>query len=244
MKMRIITLVLGVLAANPVWAQQSPTDDERPKITVSGEAVVNVKPDKVVLWFGIETNDNDIMVAKKKSAALLKSAFAAVKGCGVPEKDIQTDYLSIQPRWEDEMRGARRFSGYFTTNRVEVTLLDAEKLEGLVTSLLQAGVNYIYGIEFQTIKLKEYREQARELALRAAKEKAEKMAGVLGQSIGAPLQLSEVASAPRYSSRSSYNVSQTVADSFSGGAGEATETVALGKIAVRANVSVTFELKK
>ncbi len=64
-------------------------------------------------------------------------------------------------------------------------------MEELVTKVLQAGVNYVHGIDFQTTEFKKYREQARNLALRAAKEKAEMMAGVLGQSAGAPIQINE-----------------------------------------------------
>jgi uncharacterized protein YggE len=69
------------------------------------------------------------------------------------------------------------------------------------------------------------------------------MASVLGQSAGAPLQIGEIGTAPLYSWNRS-NVAQVAAESFPGGTGEATDTVALGNIAVRASVSVTFELKK
>ena len=68
---------------------------------------------------------------------------------------------------------------------------DPEKVEDLVTAVLQSGVNYIHGINFQSTEFKKYREQARELALNAAKEKAEKMAGALGQLIGDPVQINE-----------------------------------------------------
>jgi hypothetical protein len=42
-----------------------PINDDRPKITVDGEAVVNVVPDKILIRFGIETSDMDIELAKK-----------------------------------------------------------------------------------------------------------------------------------------------------------------------------------
>jgi hypothetical protein len=94
--------------------------------------------------------------------------------------------------------------------------------------------------------------------LKAAREKAQDMAGAYGQTIGTTLQIVENGGyGLSYggwntwsSSRRDYGMSQFTANSGtiipSGPSGEAGETVALGnlgKIGVRANVSVVFELK-
>ena len=170
--------------------QQTYLYDDRPKITVDGEAVVNVKPDKIIINLGIETWDVNIIVAKQRNNEILKKAMAVMKELGVPEKEIQTDHLSIEPRWKNEYRN-EGFIGYFVRNTIVATLTDLAKVEELVTKALQAGVNYIHGVDFQTTEFKKYREQARELALKAAKEKADKLAAVLGQSAGAPVEINE-----------------------------------------------------
>jgi len=234
------------------WGQQATSYDDRPKITVNGEAVVNVKPDKIVINFGIETWDTDIIVAKQKNNEILKKAKAAIKESGVPEREIQTDYLSIEPRWKSEYR-KEDFLGYFVRNTVVVTLTDVAKVEKLVTEVLQAGVNYIHGIDFQTTEFKKYREQARELALKAAKEKADKMAAVLGQSVGAPIQINESSGGSPWWYWSSWSgwgygrnqgMSQNVVQNVQGSSGEISDTISLGKISIRAAVTVTFELRK
>jgi hypothetical protein len=77
------------------------------------------------------------------------------------------------------------------------------------------------------------------------------MAGVLGQSVGPPVQISEGASPWWYYSswtgwsfgRSS-GMSQVVTQSAQPEASEALDSIPLGKISIRANVTVTFELKK
>jgi uncharacterized protein YggE len=144
------------------------------------------------------------------------------------------------------------FPDYFVRNALVVNLTEAEKLEGLVTKVLQAGVNYIHGIDFQLAEFKKHREQARELALRAAKEKAEKMAAALGQSVGAPVQINEgYAGSPwsYYSSWSGWSygrtqgMTQNVVQNVQGGSGESSESVSLGELAIQANVSVVFELR-
>jgi uncharacterized protein YggE len=93
------------------------------------------------------------------------------------------------------------------------------------------------------------------MGLKAAREKAENMADVYGQTIGKPLQIVENGGygysyggwRGRGASGRDHGMSQmainamAVAPSTRGG--EGSETVALGKIGIRANVSVVFELK-
>jgi uncharacterized protein YggE len=116
---------------------------------------------------------------------------------------------------------------------------------------LQAGVNYIHGVDFQTTELRKYRDQARELALKAAQEKAEMMAATLGQKIGKPLQINEVTiGAPWWYSSSWWGygrqtgMTQNVTQNAGDNQGETSDTIALGKISIRANVTVTFELQE
>lgn len=133
-----------------------------------------------------------------------------------------------------------------------VTISDTEKVEELITKALLAGVNYIHSIDFQTTEFKKYREQARELALISAKEKAEKMAAVLGKSIGVPIQINENYGGSPWWYYSgwfgwggpSHGMSQYNVQVDRGGAAEMTDTIVLGKLTIKANVSVTFELKK
>jgi uncharacterized protein YggE len=247
MKTTALSAVLAIVVTGAAWSQQTQMYDDRPKITVAGEAVVNVKPDKIVITFGIETSDADVNTAKQKNSELMKKAVGVAKDCGVHEKDIQTDRLSIEPRWEDGYK-QQKFLGYFVHNTMMVTLSDLEQMDKLITNALQAGINRLNGVDFQTTEFKTYREQARELALKAAREKAEKMSAVLGQTIGKPLQINE-----NYTGSSWYGgwgrgrssgMSQVQVQAERGSSGEITDTVALGKLAIRASVSVTFELKK
>jgi len=250
MKIMTAAVLLTALAGAPALARQSNLYDNRPKITVNGEAVVYVTPDRIIATFGIETSDPDVAVAKQKNNEIMKKAVAAVRELGVPDKDIQTDYLSLQPRFRSE-QAREVFLGYFVRNTFIVTLAEAARTEEMVTRVLQAGVNYIHNVDFQTSELKKYREQARELALQAAREKAARMASVLNQSIGPPLQINEsyggspgmyYSSWGGWGSGRNLGMAQNTIQDLRSGSGEAVDTIALGKLAIRANVSVTFEL--
>ena len=248
MKSLLTTLLMACMAST-LAAQQPPSVDQ-PKITVTGEALVYAKPDKIVLNFGIETRDNQLVTAKQKNAAIWKKAAAALKEGGVPNKDVQTDYLSIEPRYRNYNEIDEPI-GYVARNMFVVTLSDPAKVEGLIADMLAVGVNHVNGVEFQTTEFKRHRESARELALKAAREKAEKMAAVLGCSVGEPLAINEsygggswyFSSWSGWGYGRSSGMSQNVIQDTRGSGGEEPQGMALGKISIRAGVSVTFALK-
>ncbi len=79
------------------------------------------------------------------------------------------------------------------------------------------------------------------------------MAGALGQSIGDPLQINEGYGGSNwwyYNSWSGWGsgrsnmMSQNVMQNIPSDSDQISETIALGKISIKANVTVTFELKK
>lgn len=216
------------------------------KITVSGEAVVNVKPDKVVIKCEIETVDKNILIAKQKNTDIFTKTIAAIKALGIEEKDIQTDHLSSGPKYKNNDRD-EVFIGYSVENTFAVTLTDTDKKEALINKLFETGVKDINGIDFQTTEFKKYREEARTLALQAAKEKAEKMAAVLGQSVGEPISIVENATSGwgylnrALNSQMAYNDDPNPPSRT--GSGDASDTIVLGTIPVRGSVTVTFELR-
>ena len=252
MKNLVLTTLLMVCMASTLAAQQ-PQSVDSPKITVTGESLVYAKPDKVILNFGIETRDTELLPAKQKNTDIWKKAAAALKASGVPDKDVQTDYLSIAPRYKDYNESDEPM-GYVARNMFVVTLTDPAKVEGLISEMLTVGVNHVNGVEFQTTDFKRLRESARELALKAAREKAEKMAATLGCSVGEPLAIGESNdgggswyfsswSGWGYDGRSGGGMSQNVIQDTRGAGGEEPQGMALGKISIRAGVSVTFALK-
>lgn len=249
MKQILCVLVLAAVTPFAAAAQLSSTDPETPRITVTGEALVNVTPDKVSILLGIETWDKEMQEAKRQNNVILGKTKEALKKIGIEEKEIRTDHLSIEPRYKNDYR-KENFIGYFVRNSIAVNLLEPSKIEELITSVLTSGVTHIHGINFETTEFKKHRETARRLALEAAREKGKKMADVLDRKIGDPIQISEV---KQYRPWTYYGgwwgygrgqaMTQNVMQNTGGQASDLHETVALGKLAVRANVTVVFELK-
>lgn len=215
-------------------------------ISTSGDAEVRVVPDEVVLNMGVETADRSLRAAKAANDVAIQHALEVASHHGVPSKNVQTDYISIEPRYRrDEVTGT--LLGYVVRKSLTIRLNDISKFEELFTDLLDAGVNVVHGIEFRTTELRKYRDQARALAIKAAREKAEALAETAGHRAGSTLSISENGGGwfSPYNSwwgRGYGNSMQNVIQS-DGSAGSTEATLALGQITVTAHVSITVALE-
>jgi hypothetical protein len=72
-----------------------------------------------------------------------------------------------------------------------ITLNDITKFDDVLSGALLAGANYVHGIEFRTTELRKYRDQARAMAIKAAREKADALAAELGLEVTKALSISE-----------------------------------------------------
>jgi len=239
-------VVILVLAA---WADEPAVSKEPRLITVTGDAEVRVVPDEVILTLGIETWNKDLRVAKGQNDEIVGKVLALAEEYGIEPQHIQTDFVSIEPRYRNGYFEESDFIGYFVRKSVVITLRDLTKFEDLLTGALEAGANYVQGIQFRTTELREHRDDARALAIQAAQEKAIALAGELGQQIGEPVTIQEVQSGwwsgynAWWGSRWDSGMSQNVIQESGGGALEDVGSLAPGQINVNARVSVAFELK-
>ncbi len=237
MNHRFVPTCIAAICCVPLFAARHAVADDQPSITVHGEAVVKVAPDKAVVSFQIDAEDKDIVTAKQLSRTAYDRAMKSLETCGVSRDAVQTSQLSVAPKYSRDYR-RDDLIGYTANIAFNVTLDDPDKVEEVVTQMLKAGVTRVGDVSFQTTDYKKHREKARELALLAAREKAEKMARTLGVEAGLPLQITETGTAS-WGWRSSMP-SQNVAVSLPGGDGSG--PLALGKISIRASVTVKFQL--
>ncbi|MGD2152494.1 MAG: SIMPL domain-containing protein, partial [Gemmatimonadales bacterium] len=178
--------VLALAAAQPLAAQQP----EHRLITVTGESEVRVVPDEVVLTLGVQTSDHDLGIAKAENDRRVAAVLAAAEQHGVEREHLRTDYLQIEPRYRDRYEGVD-FLGYWVQKTIVVRLSEIGEFENLLTAVLEAGANFVHGIDFRTTELRQHRDRARALALQAAAEKAEAMAAELDMELGRPRSIRE-----------------------------------------------------
>jgi len=242
-------VALVVVFSASAWASSQQTSEAPRLITVTGDAEVRVVPDEVILTLGVETWDKNMAKAKRQNDEIVQDVLKLAAESGIAPEHVQTDYVSIEPRWHNGYYEARDFIGYFVRKTIVITLRDLTKFEDLLTEALSAGVNHVQGIEFRTTELRKHKDEARALAINAAQEKAEALAGELGQSLGQPHAIQEVQSGwwSPYSSWWGHwggGMAQNVVQEIGGGTLSGEGSVAPGQISVNAKVTVTFEMTK
>lgn len=207
-------------------------------ITVSGEAEVSIPPNEVVFDLTIQSIHKDLRTAKTQTDNSLKKIMDLARRYKVLDKDIQTDYIKLEPRYRGNDE-SRLFLGYSVRKDLLFTLKEVAQAEGLLSELIESGVSRINSVRFQTSEMRKFRDQARAMAIQAAQEKATALTAQIGQKIGRAYSIEEESSYRPYASNA--NISQNSISS-SDESRESEGTLALGQIKVSARVTVKFEL--
>lgn len=95
-----VTEGTGVTGGNEVPTQVSEGDGNRAAgIVVSGSGRASSAPDLATLRLGVEAIEATVGEARTAAAESMSAVMVSVKEDGVEDKDIQTGYFSIQPRY-------------------------------------------------------------------------------------------------------------------------------------------------
>jgi uncharacterized protein len=205
-------------------------------ITVLGDAEILTAPDRFVLTVGFDLQAETLEAARDGSRERAADLVAVAVRHGVDAEDVQTEQLSLSPRFEDYNHPGRRIVGYHAARSLTLTLRSIEAVEPMLFDMLAAGANRVDRVVFKSSVEAEKRDEARLLAIAAARTKAEALAGALEQSIGEPVRIEEVGARPFWQPQTS-NVmlsNETVS--------QVSDTLASGKLRVHAGVSVVFTL--
>jgi uncharacterized protein len=232
-----------------------PVCDSSRSIQVSGTAVINVNPDRVLIQLGVQSNGSNAAKAEAANSQTIQRIVAALKKQGVEQKDILTDRYLIEPIYKDY--DDLHIKGYRINNVVAITLRDVNKVNKVLAAALEAGANQVLNTEFYLSDLRTYRDQAREMAMKAAREKASDLARAAGSEIGCVLNINEnswsyfngwgwYGGGNSSSSRDLWTqnaVQNAAPPAGAEGALSDSGPISVGQISVRAEVSASFGLK-
>jgi len=115
-----------------------------------------------------------------------------------------------------------------------VKIRDLAQLDDVMDAVISAGANSIGGIEYQSSELRKYKDQARDEAAKAAREKADALAKALGNQIGKTYSIEE-----EQPNENSYSM---LANATQERAGSSAPSTAPGQLTVTASVIVSFDL--
>ncbi len=245
LKLRSLLTVAMVACALPQAWSQIPA--QPPTISVTGSAEVKVVPDQIFLRVGVETRSEALDDARKENDDRIAKAMAFLKAREIPAKDIQMDYVNVDPNYESSSGWRAKPVGYTVRKSIEIKLTNVAAFEPLLTGLLTNGVNNVHGIEFRTSQLRKHRDTARALAVRAAREKADALATELGVKRGKVQSINEYESGGWFGSSTGYwgarygfNALQNQVQNVTPQTGDDESNFSVGQISVTATVNVNF----
>ncbi|ADF52073.1 SIMPL domain-containing protein [Zunongwangia profunda] len=224
--MKKLALLLVMITSMGLTAQNS---TERNTVTVTGEGKVMVVPDKVIINSRIETEGLNPTDVKKDNDKIANDIFKYLKSQGVPEKNIQTEYMNLNKRTDYNTKEET----YVANQAISIKLDDLKNYEKIMQGLLKNGLNRINGVEFSSSKIEEYQKEARKKAVLDAKQKAEDLVEALDQKIGKAVMISENGGNTYPVMRMAEMKSAAQADQ---------QTIAPGEMEISVNVNISFQL--
>ena len=205
--------------------------NQTPTVEVVGEGIVYATPDMVNISISIEKEGLDLKNLRQKNGEAVAQVLQLLSK-ELPMENFQTSYVSL---YKDDYN---KLNKYRVVQNINIKLEDISKYDNLMNAIFDAGVNRIDGISFGIKKKEKLLQEARIAAIDDARKKALLYAVSLDQNIGKAIQIKEV--------NSHFNDIQPVErmSKMSLGSTGNDNTLAVGKIAIEAQVNVAFELLK
>ena len=207
--------------------------NQTPTVEVVGEGIVYATPDMVNISISIEKEGLDLKNLRQKNGEAVAQVLQLLSK-ELPMENFQTSYVSL---YKDDYN---KLDKYRVVQNINIKLEDISKYDNLMNAIFDAGVNRIDGISFGVKNKEKLLQEARVAAIDDARKKALLYAVSLDQNIGKAIKIREV--------NSHFNDIQPVERmskmSLGSPANGNDNTLAVGKIAIEAQVNVAFELLK
>ena len=165
-------------------------------VTVQATGTVKVVPDGVSFNFAVSVLAQSSESAMSDASATAELVRAALEAAGVAKEDIATQNVSVYPEYLSSSTGTQTLSGYRAQQVFTVTLRDTAKAGEVVDAVVAAGGNslQVYGVTPTLLDTDAAVAQAREVAMKSAKEKAKDYAGLVDEDLGSVVYVTEVSS--------------------------------------------------
>ena len=176
----------------PAISFNTTTQPKGEPFVVTGEGKVSVTPDIAKITIGVQQTGQTLKQVQGDVNTKSKALTDAIKKLGVDEKDIKTTSYSVYPQY-DYTNPSQKITGYQVSTSYEVTVKDFDKINNIIVSATASGANEIGNVNFEVndATKKQKLQEARDLAVKEAKEKAVGLAKSAGITLGKIINVSE-----------------------------------------------------
>ena len=171
-------LCLGAALSAPVHAADR-------QIAVTGEGRVAVAPDMATVSFGVRREARAAGQAMTAASEAAAAVLATLADAGIASSDIQTTRIGLDPRYQHSNDGSPpRITGYIASNDLSVRVRDLDGLGAVLDRVVTDGANSFTGIAFGLADSGSREAEARAMAVRDARARAETLAEAAGVALG------------------------------------------------------------
>ena len=153
----LVGLVDYVLSNNTAHAQQalnlhpSQNNTSNPNtLFVTGTANTKVKPDKVILSLGVETNNKTANAALVANSKIMNKVIDALKTTGVKENETSTSSLSISPNYNYSRPSdtVGKITGFTVSNLIQIQSTNIGNVSRCIDTAIASGANTVNNVDF------------------------------------------------------------------------------------------------
>jgi uncharacterized protein YggE len=212
MKQTVVRIGIGALTALGLagflllqpGVAQTPVPNETPSpggdttlhtVNTTGYGQVDVAPDQALVRLGVQTEGETASQALAENSQRMQALLTSLSNAGIAPADIQTQNISLFPRYSDQGPGVvtptQRIVGYTVSNIVQVRVRNLSNLGTLLDTAVNAGVNTIENVSLVVSDTSTWVDQARSDAFDDAEHRAQQLASLAGGHLGEVLNISE-----------------------------------------------------
>ncbi len=185
----------GLLACTRNDSTTVSAGNETTGIAVSGHGEATGTPDTAFFNVAVQVNRKTVAEARDDAAKSADAVISSIKQNGIDAKDIQTTGLNIQPEYVYPPNGGTpTVNGYVVYNNVSVKVRKLEQLSKVIDDAVAAGGDdsRLEGIRFDIEDRQKLEAQAREAAMKDARQKGEQLATLGGVKLGETEAITEI----------------------------------------------------
>ena len=216
-------------------------------LSVSGEGEVTAKPDIATVTFTIRGSAKTVPEAQKLAEAKITAGIKALVALGVnKDTDVKTLSYIVNPKYESQQVGycsgyvcpptKTIVTGYEVSQSVTVKVRKVDQAGEVLGALGKVNITEISGPDFTVDDMDKVQADAKAIAIKDAKEKAEVTAKALGVRLGAITQFSE-------DNGGYYPVMYRSGGQMMADAKSESVTVPQGENVIKSRVTITYTLK-
>ncbi len=197
--LRVLMLAVAVSAVlvvagpgRPGQAGAAATSSAR-TLTVTSTGSATAVPDRAAFSFGVTSQAKTAAGALAANGVEMRKVIAALKGAGVLAKDLQTESVSLSPRYSGN---GEDIVGYTASNTVNAEIKGIGRVGSVIDVAVKAGANQVFGPSFTVSEQASLYRRALRTAVAAARVKAASLAGAAHVRLGPVRTIVESSSSP------------------------------------------------